>query len=81
MLGLTMLVCFAAVGLVHLAVRWSPKEHLAAAVVIGSIGFVLLFSAPFAAVLLLTLAVGTRRLVVRAPRRWSLPDFVPPSWG
>ncbi len=76
-----MLVSFAAVGLVHLAVRYRPIEHLVASTVIGVIAMVLLFSAPFVAVLLLTLAVGTRRLVVTPPRSLKLPDFVPPSWG
>jgi hypothetical protein len=76
-LGLTLLVCVAAVGLTQLAVRGRPIEHLLGVVVVFAVAFPLLFAAPFAGVLLVLAAMWTRRLVVIAP----VPDRIPPHWG
>ncbi len=84
MMGLTILVCVAAIGLVHLALGRSSVEHRVGSVVIGAIGLALLFSAPFAGVLLVSLAMWSRRFVgamagLRMPAR--LPDRVPSDWA
>lgn len=77
-LGLTMLVCVATVGLTHLAVRGRPVEHLLGVAVVFGVAFPLLFVTPFAAALLMLAAVWTRRL---AGAIEPIPDRLPPTWG
>ncbi len=82
MLGLTLLVCGSAIGLVHLALRCPPVEHRLGSMVVTILAFSLLVRAPFAAVLML-LAVGWsyRFVPARQPAFSPAPDFVPPHWG
>ena len=82
MVGLTLLVCVSLAGLVQLALR-KPFEHRVASVVIGIVGLSLLFSAPFAGLLLVIAAMWTRRFVdavagLRLPA--AVPDRVPENW-
>lgn len=82
MVGLTLLVCVALVGLVQLALR-RPFEHRVASVIIAVVGLSLLYSSPFAGLLLVTGSMWTGRFVdavsgLRLPE--TVPDRVPPNW-
>ncbi|MDQ1444087.1 MAG: hypothetical protein QOI20_551 [Acidimicrobiaceae bacterium] len=77
-LGLTLLVCVAAVGLMHLALCRPRVEHTVGLAVVGGIAFPLLLAATPAAVLLMLSCGWSRRLAgARVPR---VPDRLPPSW-
>jgi hypothetical protein len=71
----SLLVCTAGMGLVHLAVHGSQHEHAIAAAVVGAMSLAVAAVRPEAGIMLMLLAVGTRRL--RTP---SVPDRVPADW-
>ena len=75
-IGFSMLVCTAGIGLIYLAVHASAYEHSIAAAMVGAVGVAVAVVRPEAAVMLMLLAVGTRRL--RTP---SVPDRVPVDWA
>ncbi len=84
MVGLTLLVCVSAVGLVQLALRRPSIEHRVGSILVGIIGFSLLTTAPFVGVLMVTMAMWSRRFVgakpgLRMPSR--MPDRVPSDWA
>lgn len=80
-IGLTLLVCVSAVGLVHLALRRPPVEHRVGSMFVVLIAFSMILAAPFAAVLMMLCAAWTRRLVPTVQRvDTTAPDFVPPNW-
>lgn len=81
MLGLTLLVCGSAIGLVHLALHCPPVEHRLGSMIVVIIALSLLLSAPFASMLMLLSTAWSRRLVASAPVVARPPDFVPPHWG
>jgi len=77
-LGLSLLMLVSSIGLVHLAVRRHPVEHLLACAVVLGIAFPLLFAAPVVGVALVAAAVTSRRLV----RAYvPIPDRVPRHWA
>lgn len=73
--GFSVLVCTAGMGLLYLAVHASPYEHAVAAAVVGAVALPVAVVRPEAGVMLMLLAVGTRRL-----RRPAVPDRVPVEW-
>lgn len=75
-IGFSMLVCTAGLGLLYLAVHASPYEHSVAAAMVGAVAVAIAVVRPEAAVMLMLLAVGTRRL--RTP---PVPDRVPVDWA
>jgi hypothetical protein len=81
MLGLTLLVCGSAIGLVQLAVRCRPVEHRLGSMIVVIIALSLLVEEPFASVLMLLSAAWSGRFVSTAPVLSPAPDFVPPQWG
>ena len=78
-LGLTLLVLVATVGLTQLAVRRQSTEHRVGAAVVVGIAFPLLFVAPAAALLLLGACMGTGRLARASVLR--VPDRLPRHWA
>jgi hypothetical protein len=74
--GLSLLMVVCGVGLVHLAVRRDPVEHLLAASVVVGVALPLLFAAPVVAVALLAVSIASRRLV----RPALIPNRVPRDW-
>lgn len=80
-LGLTLLVCGSAIGLVQLALRCPPVEHRLGSMIVVILAMSLLVQAPFAAVLLLLATAWSRRFVPTRPAYGPAPDFVPPNWG
>lgn len=82
MVGLTLLVCVSFLGLVQLALR-NPFEHKVASVVVVIVGLSLLYSAPFAGLLLVITGMWTRRFVdaVAGLRLVNpVPDRIPENW-
>jgi len=82
MVGLTLLLCVSLLGLVQLALR-KPFEHRVASVVVCIVGLSLLYSVPFAGLLLVIAALWTRRFVhavagLRLPS--PVPDRLPENW-
>lgn len=75
-MSFTILVCVAAMGLVHIAVHADAREHAIASSVVAAVAFPVALVQPEAAGLLLLLAVGTRRL-----RNPAVPDRVPVEWA
>ena len=72
----TILVCAAAMGLLHLAVHADAREHAIAASIVAAVAFPIALVRPEAAVLLFLSAVGSRRM--RTP---AVPDRVPSEWA
>jgi hypothetical protein len=78
-LGLTVLVLVATVGLTQLAVRGQRVEYRMGVTVVVGLAFPLLFVAPAAALLLLAACAGTGRLARAAAER--VPDRLPRHWA
>ena len=75
-IAFSLLVCTAGMGLLYLAVHASPYEHAVAAAVVGAVALPVSVARPEAGIMLMLLAVGTRRL--RTP---PVPDRVPVEWA
>lgn len=74
-IAFSLLVCTAGMGLMYLAVHASSYEHAVAAAIMGAVALPVSVVRPEAGIMLMLLAVGTRRL--RTP---PVPDRVPVDW-
>lgn len=72
----TILVCVAAMGLLHLAVHADERDHAIAVSVVAAVAVPMALVQPVVAGLLLLVAAGSRRL--RTP---AVPDRVPVEWA
>lgn len=72
----SILVCAAAIGLLHLAVHAPAREHAVASSMVAAVALPIALVRPEAAIMLLLLAYGTRRL-----RNPAVPDRVPRDWA
>ena len=75
-MSFSILVCAAALGLLHLAVHAEPREHAVAASIVAAVALPIALVRPEAAAMLILLAAGTRHL--RGP---AVPDRVPHDWA
>lgn len=75
-MSFTILVCAAAIGLLHLAVHAPPREHAVASSVVAAVALPIALVRPEAAAMLMLLAYATRRL-----RNPAVPDRVPHDWA
>ncbi|HVF74011.1 MAG TPA: hypothetical protein VM938_03095 [Acidimicrobiales bacterium] len=75
-MSFTVLVCVAAMGLLHLAVHAEAREHAIASSIVAAVALPLALVRPEVAVLLFLVAVGSRRL-----RNPAVPDRVPAEWA
>lgn len=75
-MSFAVLVCVAAMGLLHLAVHADAREHAIASSIVAAVALPIALVRPEAAVLLFLAAVGSRRL-----RNPAVPDRVPADWA
>lgn len=75
-IGFTLLVCAAAIGLLYLAVHADAREHSVAASIVVAIAFPIMLVRLEVGVMLVLVAVATRRL-----RGVPVPDTVPADWS
>jgi hypothetical protein len=74
-IGFSLLICAAGMGLLYLAVYATAVEHAVAAAVVGAVALPVAVVRPEAGIMLMLLAVGTRRFCVP-----PVPDRVPVEW-